>query len=45
MVDVQKEAMRFREYFDNKCVSFNQFTFIHYCYMVKVLHDSLVYNC
>ena len=26
-VDVQKEALRFRENFDNKCVSFIQLTF------------------
>ena len=40
-IDVQKGTLIFREFFDIKCVSYIQFTFIHCCYMVKVLNDSL----
>jgi hypothetical protein len=44
-VDVQKGVVRFREKFNTRCVSFIQFTFIHCCYMVNVLNDSLVCYC
>ena len=42
-VDVPKGALRFREFIDNKCVGFNQFTFIHCCHMVIVVNEYLAH--
>ena len=44
-VDVRKGALRLKETFDNRCVSFTQYTFIHCCHMVEVLNDFLVHSC
>ena len=43
-VDVQKGALRFRDFLDNRCVSFMYLTFFIHCFrMVLFLNDSFVH--
>ena len=39
-VDAQKGALRFRNFFDNRCISF-----IHCYYMIIILNDYHVCSC